>query len=89
MKSSNGVAGAACASGFATSEGSIMMQEFHQGFKQDKAHYDTLKKDEGFRDWNHGFIATARMHHIYILYEHYIPLDDITSAAFKEMHIFM
>jgi hypothetical protein len=49
MKSSNG-AGAASASGIITAVGPMMAQEFRQSVKRDKAHYETLKKDEGFRD---------------------------------------
>jgi hypothetical protein len=97
MKSSNGgaensagVTGAASASGITAAVGPMMAQEFRRGVKRVKAHCETLKKDEGFRDWNRGFVATARMHHAHlVLDENYIPPDDITRDAFKEMQIFM
>jgi hypothetical protein len=54
-------------SGIVTAVGPMTAQEFRQGVKRDKAHYETLKKDEGFHDWNCGFVATARMHHTHLL----------------------
>jgi hypothetical protein len=65
MKSSNGAGnsvgflGATSASGIVTAVGPMMAQEFCRGVKRDKAHYETLKTDEGFCDCNCGFVATA------------------------------
>jgi hypothetical protein len=86
MKSSNGagnsagVAGAASSSGITTAVGPMTAQEFCRGVKRDKAHYETLKKVEGFHDWNCGFVATARMNHTHlVLDENYIPPESIPS----------
>jgi hypothetical protein len=57
LKSSNGagnsvgVSGATSACAIVTAVGPMTAQEFHQGNKKDKAHYETLKKDEGFCYW--------------------------------------
>jgi hypothetical protein len=85
-----GVAGVASASGTVTAVGPMTAQEFRQGVKRDKAHYETLNKYEGLHDWNRGFVATAQMHYTHlVLDEHYVSPDDITKAAFKGMQIFM
>jgi actin-related protein len=66
------------------------VQEFRRGVKRDKAHYENLKDYKYFNSWNRGFVATARMHHTYLVFnEKYIPKNDDEKVVFKEMQIFM
>jgi hypothetical protein len=67
-----------------------MPQEFCHGVKRDMTQYKELKEDKHFNSWNHGFIATAHIHHTHLVLDtNYSPTNAIDVALFKEMQTFM
>jgi hypothetical protein len=75
---------------YSSQSNSLTVQEFCRGVKRDKAHYENLKVDKYFNSWNHGFVATACMHHTELVFnEKYVPKNDDEKIVFKEMQFFM
>jgi hypothetical protein len=70
--------------------GAMTVQEFCRGVKRDTTHDEDLKDDKYFNLWNRGFVVTAHMHRIHlVLYETYIPKNNVDFAVFMESPTFM
>jgi hypothetical protein len=65
--------------------GAMTVQEFCQGVKRDKTHFEDLKDDKYFNLWNCGFVATAHMHHTHLVLDmnYDIPKNYVDIAIFK------
>jgi hypothetical protein len=68
----------------------LTVQEFQRCVERDRNHYADLKVDMDFINWNHGFIATAHMHHMNeVLDKTYVPLSEINIGIIQENMTFM
>jgi hypothetical protein len=70
--------------------GEMTVQEFRRGVRRDKTHYVELKDDKYFNSWNHGFVATAYIHHTHlVLNKKYVPRTPNKIKVFQEIQTFM